>query len=213
MMHKSIVLVFLSLMLLSTDWRTATQANAQTEAETEAPAKPKPKPAAKPKPVPKPAPKSNSNGKADKAKPADVDTQKFGSWVVSCPTAGDKSGARCFARLTVIDEKRKVVLINWLIGYNKDQQLLMDVLTPTEVDIAYGLNLTLDKSKPLKLPYISCGLKGCISRTLIDQPTFENLRKAKLATISILSTNNKEVKMKIEPVGLPDAMAAISIRR
>jgi invasion protein IalB len=186
----------------------STPANAQTEATP----KPitKPKPVAKPKPKPAAAQKQDPNAKTDLANSPNAKVQKFGSWAVSCPEAGSATGARCFARLTVIDDKRKLVLINWLVGYNKEQKLLMDVLTPTEVDIAYGLNLKLDDAKPIKLSYISCGLQGCVSRTLIDDATFAKLKKAKTTTMTILSTDNKQIQMKIQPEGLAQAMAAIS---
>lgn len=151
--------------------------------------------------------------KTDLAKPAPGTVKKFGSWAVTCPAAGDSTGARCYARMDVIDEKRKVAVISWVVGYNKDQKMLMDVLTPTDVLIDFGMKLTIDTSQPIKLPYISCGLNGCLSRTLIDKPTFGLLQKAKFCSLTILGTNGKEVQIKIKSNGISQAMAAIAAPR
>jgi invasion protein IalB len=191
--------IMTALLVASPNLGAISAASAQTEAP------------AKPKPVAKPKPKSTAKTNLTEAGAGDV--TKYGAWTVTCPKVGDTSGARCFARMDVVDEKRKVVLISWLVGYNKEQKLLMDILTPTEVFIAQGLRLILDKSQPIQMPYISCGLNGCLSRMLLDKPTFALLQKAKFSTMSILGTNNKEVQMKIKSNGLAEAMAAISAPR
>jgi invasion protein IalB len=133
----------------------------------------------------------------------------FGSWTVICPPVGDKSGARCMAQLSLVDSKRKLVLVGWRIGYNKDNKLLIDMITPTEVFITPGVKLAFGKAPPLKLPYVSCGLQGCISRVLIDGAMLENLKKAKTVTVSLAATNEKVLQLKLNTTGIGDALKAI----
>jgi invasion protein IalB len=133
----------------------------------------------------------------------------FGNWTVICPPAGDKSGARCVAQLSLIDSKRKMVLVAWRIGYNKDQKLLTDMVTPTEVFITPGVQLAFGKAPPLKLAYVSCGLQGCVSRVLIDSATLEILKKTATVTLSLAATNQKVLQLKLNTTGIGDALKAI----
>jgi invasion protein IalB len=135
---------------------------------------------------------------------------KFGNWTVACPAKGDKSGARCLAQLALVDAKRKTVLVSWRIGYNKESLLVIDLVTPTEVFVAPGVKIELGNGSVLALPYVSCGIQGCLSRLPIDAATLEKLRGAKSATIAVAATNKKVLQLKLNTTGLGDALKAIT---
>jgi invasion protein IalB len=150
---------------------------------------------------------AQDTGKTAKAPSAKVG--KFGNWTVICPPAGDKSGARCVAQLSLIDSKRKMVLVAWRIGYGKDNKFMTDIVTPTEVFIAPGVRLEFGKAPPLTLPYVSCGLQGCLSRKMIDSATLQSLKKITSVSLSLAATNGKILQLKLDTAGIDQALKAI----
>jgi invasion protein IalB len=148
---------------------------------------------------------------ASKAAPAPkVTLTKFGNWVVACPPAGDQSGARCVAQLTMVDGNSKTVLVNWRIGYNIDNILVIDLITPTEVFIAPGAQIAISKTATWKLPFVSCGLQGCLSRVPLNAAMQAKLKTATSATISVAATSKKLFQLKLNTEGLAEALAAIT---
>jgi invasion protein IalB len=135
---------------------------------------------------------------------------KFGNWTVICPPVGDKSGARCVAQFVLADSKRKIILVSWRIGYNKEKLLVIDLVTPTEVFVAPGVQIAIGKSAPLKLPYVSCGLQGCLSRLPIDAAALQKLSASPTATIAVAGTNRKVLQLKLNMTGLAEALKAIT---
>jgi invasion protein IalB len=146
--------------------------------------------------------------KAKAAAPSKI--EKFGNWTVICPPVGDKSGARCVAQFVLADAKRKTMLVSWRIGYNKEQLLVIDLVTPTEVFVGPGVQIIVGAGAPLKLPYVSCGVQGCLSRLPIDAGMMARLRATPTATIAVAGTNRKILQLKLDMTGLSEALTAIS---
>jgi invasion protein IalB len=145
--------------------------------------------------------------KAPTAPPSNIKT--FGNWTVVCPPADNTSAVRCAAQFTLVDKKRKLAVIVWRIGFNKQQKLGMDLVTPTEVFIAKGVKLAIGKTPAITLPYVSCGLQGCQSATPIDANLLTVLKGANSATLSLAATNGKTLQLKLAINGLNEALAAV----
>jgi invasion protein IalB len=150
---------------------------------------------------------AQDSSKAPKKQPGK--TSKFGNWAVVCPPAGDKSGARCVAQLSLIDSKRKIVLVAWRIGLDKSQKLLTDMVTPTDVLIAPGVSLLVGKGPVVKMPYVSCGLQGCLSRTFVNATMLDNLKNTTAATVVLAANNGKALKLKLDTTGVGDALRVV----
>jgi invasion protein IalB len=134
---------------------------------------------------------------------------QVGNWTVFCPPVDDRSGVRCAARLSLIDKQRKIPVIVWRIGFNKEQKMLMDLVTPTDVTLSKGVRLTVGRSTPVTLPYISCGSQGCLSRIAVEKKLLNSMANAENATLAVTTKNGKAMHMKINAKGLAAALKAI----
>ena len=134
---------------------------------------------------------------------------KFGNWIVLCPPEGDASGARCAAQFSLIDKKRKLAVIVWRIGFNKQKKLAMDMVTPTEVFIAKGVRVAIGKNPAITLPYVSCGLRGCQSSLTIPPELLAGIKSATSAILILAPTNGKNLQLKLDITGLGGAVAAL----
>lgn len=143
------------------------------------------------------------------AQPPQGKLSHFGNWIVLCPPDGDKSGVRCAAQFSLVDKKRKVPVIVWRIGYNKKQDLVMDMVTPTEVFIAKGVRLAIGKAPAVILPYVSCGLRGCQSNLSIEPDLLAAMKVSKDAILILAPTNGKILQLKLDVSGLGDALTAL----
>ncbi len=135
---------------------------------------------------------------------------KYGQWTVICPDAPDTEPEKCVARLALIDNKRKVAVVNWLIGYNKDKKLLMEITTPGDVLIASGLRLSLEDGKLQRIPYFSCGPAGCLTRLSPDAALLKRLRKIENVKLGIDGTNGKTIVFTIKMDGIADGLNALA---
>jgi invasion protein IalB len=137
--------------------------------------------------------------------------QTFGNWSVLCPPVGDTSGVPCATQLSMVDKKRKVAVIVWRIGFNKKKELLFDIVTPIEVMIKEGVRLSFGKSKAIVVPYVSCGLRGCESRTKVNMEVIAAMKSASQVALTLAPTNGKTLQLKLDVKGLSDALAAIGV--
>ncbi len=148
---------------------------------------------------------------ATQAEPAEKGKlSKFGNWIVLCPPDGDVSGARCAAQFSLIDKKRKLAVIVWRIGFNKQKKLAMDMVTPTEVFIAKGVRVAIGKNPAIILPYVSCGLRGCQSTTTITPELMAGIKGATSAILILAPTNGKNLQLKLDITGLGGAVDALN---
>jgi invasion protein IalB len=143
--------------------------------------------------------------------PPKPNVKAYGNWSVLCPPDGDTSGVPCAMQLSMVDKKRKVAVIVWRIGFNKKGELLFDLGTPTEVMIKDGVRLSIGKSKPIRLAYVSCGLRGCESRAKVGGELIAAMKTAKQATLTLAPTNGKTLQINLDVSGLGAALAVIGV--
>jgi invasion protein IalB len=136
----------------------------------------------------------------------------FGNWSVLCPPVGDTSGVPCAMQLSMVDKKRKMAVILWRVGFNKKQQLMFDLITPTEVFIDKGVRISFGKAKALVLPYVSCGLRGCESRAAVSKDLIAVMKTSNQAVIGLAPSNGKSLQLKLDVSGLGAALAAIGVK-
>lgn len=142
------------------------------------------------------------------AKKGNKPTQ-FGNWMVACPDGAAEPG-KCSARLAIKDTKRNVTVINWLVGYNKDSKLLMEITTPTDVLIAPGLQLSMDGGKVQRHPYLSCGTAGCLTRIAPDAEMLKGLRKTETVKLGISTPAGKTIIFQVKVTGIADGLNALA---
>jgi invasion protein IalB len=141
-----------------------------------------------------------------KAKPK---VTTFGNWSLICPPDGDTSAAHCFGQLSLINQKQKAAVVVWRVGFDKNRKLLTDMITPTEVFVAPGVQLTVGAAT-INLPYVSCGLQGCQSRVLVDAKMLGAMKTAQEGSISLAATNGKKLQLKLKVSGLADILKVLT---
>jgi len=138
--------------------------------------------------------------------------KQYGNWMVACPegTDSDNNPEKCSARLAIKDTKRNVTMINWLVGYNKDSKLLMEITTPTDVLIAPGLQLSMEEGEVQRHPYLACGTGGCLTRISPDAEMLKLLRKAETVKLGISTPAGKTIIFQIKVDGISDGLNALA---
>ncbi len=137
---------------------------------------------------------------------------QYGNWIVACPEGADSDNnpEKCSARLAVKDAKRNGTVVNWLVGYNKDSKLLMEITTPTDVLIAPGLQLSMEEGNLLRHPYLSCGTAGCLTRIAPDAEMLMSLRKAEIVKLGISTPAGKTIIFQVKVTGIADGLNALA---
>ena len=135
---------------------------------------------------------------------------EYGQWVFSCMDVPAGEPEKCAARLAVRDTKRNVTVVNWLIGYNKNRELLMEITTPVDVLIQPGLQMGMGDGAARSFPYLSCAPSGCLTRISPDAPMLEALRKAEIVKLSIATTAGKTITFSIKITGIADSLDALA---
>jgi invasion protein IalB len=136
--------------------------------------------------------------------------RQYGQWTFGCVDASGAEPEKCFTHLAVRDSKRNVALVNWLVGYTKDSKLQMEILTPTDVLIAPGLQLRIGEAPAQRLPYVFCVSAGCLTRINPDAAMLENLRKADMVKLSIATPTGDTVTFSIKIHGIADGLNALA---
>lgn len=131
---------------------------------------------------------------------------QFGAWVVSCADVPEGSPRSCVARLTIRDKNRNVTVINWLIGYNKDRQLLMEITTPSDVLIAPGLKMTIGEGAAQTFVYLSCAPAGCVTRIRPEAQMLDDLRQAQNVKLTIETPAGKAITFTIQVGGIAQSL-------
>lgn len=136
--------------------------------------------------------------------------QQFGAWVYSCAEVPEGAPKNCVARLMVRDKTRNVTVINWLIGYNKDRQLLMEITTPVDVLIAPGLKMVIGDSEAQSFAYLSCASLGCLTRITPTEQMLGALRQAKIVKLTIETPAGKAITFSIQVSGIAESLDALA---
>ena len=135
---------------------------------------------------------------------------QYGQWTVICPDAPGGELAKCVARLTIRDNTRNVTMIQWLASYNQDSTVLMEIITPTDVLIEPGLQLSIGDTLLQRHPYIFCVPAGCITRISPNAAMLKDLRSADVVKLAITTSAGKQVVFSIKVDGMTDGLNALA---
>lgn len=135
---------------------------------------------------------------------------QYGPWVYSCMEVPAGAPKNCVARLAIRDKNRNITVINWLVGYNKDRELLMEITTPVDVLIAPGLKMSIADGPAQGFAYLSCAAVGCLTRITPDAQLLADMREAKIVKLSIETPAGKAITFSIEVSGFADSLDALA---
>lgn len=157
-------------------------------------------------------PAAGADAQVAQAQPAAQEPRQtqYGLWTFSCADVPEGEPAKCAAQLAIRDKTRNVTVVNWLIGHNKDKELLMEITTPVDVLIGPGLQLGIGDGAAQGFPYLSCAPTGCLTRIRPDPQLLEALREAQTVKLTIATPAGKSLTFSIKVGGLAESLDALA---
>lgn len=163
-------------------------------------------------PAPADGPAASPDAQAADAQAAakKVTETQYGPWVYSCVDVPEGAPKDCVARLALRDKNRNVTVLNWLLGYNKDRELLMEIITPVDVLIAPGLKMSIGDGQAQGFAYLSCAPAGCLTRIRPEAQMLDELRQAKNVKLTIETPAGKAITFSVEVTGIAESLDALA---
>lgn len=92
---------------------------------------------------------------------------------------------------------------------SKKRAVLLTVLTPLNIHLPSGFELTVDKNKPIKNVYRNCNQAGCWVNAQLSARDMKRLKKGKFGLGQMRLLNGQNVRIKFSLKGLGQALAAL----
>jgi len=144
-----------------------------------------------------------------------IASDHFDDWFYRCAEPENGSGpARCEA-VQIAQTKQGEQTVNLLTlslsetSQDKKKQTVLTVLTPLNVFLPIGLNLTIDKGKSVTLQYRNCNNAGCWLQHAVDDKTLAALKSGQAGFAKIRLINGQNLNIKFSLKGLEPALKAL----
>jgi invasion protein IalB len=161
-----------------------------------------PQPVAKPSPAPAVPP----------GQPATMTGQRFGGWILVCPTS-EQSKAACVLVQQVSEALSRKVVFVWAIQYDNKGQLLADFRLPSGVFVNRGLIMKTDQnSEGLRVEYTRCDPGECQAVFSVSNELAKQLASSKTVTVAIALTNGNTANVALNMDGFTGALGALSAK-
>lgn len=92
---------------------------------------------------------------------------------------------------------------------SKKRSILLTVLTPLNIHLPAGFDLTVDKNKPIKNVYRNCNQAGCWVNAQLSSQDMRRFKKGKFGLGQMRLLNGQNVRIKFSLKGLGRALAAL----
>lgn len=133
-------------------------------------------------------------------------------WAKAC--AKNQDGVdTCYVEQFVIAQPQNLVLLHVRIGYIGPQGMPRLIMAaPPGVWLPGGLTLTLDKNKPIALPFNSCDAGSCLAAVEMDQDALKQFTAGTVLMAHYVLANNSPVDVPVRMAGLSDALKTVSAK-
>ena len=133
-------------------------------------------------------------------------TANYDGWIVTCVKDG-KAREVCSANFRLINKEKKNLLMSWLVGFNSKKVMMSELVTPTDVMIAPGVEVIVDEGKPIKILYAACGSRGCKSNFAMTKKIQKSLSNGKKVSVKIVALDGRAISFNLEFQGFKKAYA------
>jgi len=130
-------------------------------------------------------------------------------WHKTCAKQGDTLS--CFVEQFALAQPKNVPVLR--VGFDLqggEGKARMVVTVPLGVLLAPGLQLTVDGSKPIALPFERCAASGCEATAVLDTAALAKFETGKTLTVRYAVTDKASADIPITLTGLADALASLS---
>jgi len=128
--------------------------------------------------------------------------QRFGNWGVQCEAA--QNAQVCYLQQVLSAKNQKQPLMVTVLGYGRGKPFPTAIFElPRDVDINQGIQLKVDKYKPVGFKG-KCDNKGCRAGFTLDNPLTQQFSKGQRALIAFRKRGAKE------PTVLPVSLKGVA---
>lgn len=136
-------------------------------------------------------------------------TTTHGGWTVSCNTSGTPPVKVCSASYRVFNKQNNQNLLVWVFGRNRENKLLAEFMTLTDVQIEPGVVLTLDGGTPIKAGYVECTTRGCKARLEMTPNLVRQMKAAKKARLDMTRLDGQVIQFSMDIPGIDLALGEL----
>lgn len=136
-------------------------------------------------------------------------TTTHGGWTVTCNESGTPPVKVCSASFRVFNKQNNQNLLVWVFGRNRENKLLAEFMTLTDVQIEPGVVLTLDGGTPIKAGYVECTTRGCKARVELTPNLVRQMKAAKKARLDMTRLDGQVIQFSMDIPGIDQALAAL----
>lgn len=185
-----------------------------TDVAAQAPARgPTPPPAAQaPAPAPAPAPAqpapAQAQAPAQPQPPVRTEIVRFDGWTATCHEFAEATRKRtCTVQMQVQQSGSSQVVFSWIIAINDNKQFVTLLQTPTGVNIAPGVEVTLEKAAKRTVPYETCDTGNCAASIVMDNNMMRDVSAATTVQVTVQAINGRNLNFNLPMKGIDKALA------
>lgn len=163
----------------------------------------------------KPATAANT-GKKNSAKPSekpeaknDIETTTFGHWTLSCRKDA-ANGKECSAVNRVVEQKSGQVIFIWMLGKDREQNVVSYFQTPTGVIVSEGIRLVFGEGDAQKVDFRACDNRRCDGSIRMDDILIKKVLASKELPIQIVSSAGHNLLFKLDNSGIEKIIPVLS---
>ncbi len=133
-------------------------------------------------------------------------TKSFGNWKVECVEKDADKSKFCIMSQTLVNAKTKQRVFSFVLNKNKAGELMANIQVPLGGDLASGLSLAVDDSKPVKVAYKRCVQFGCLAEFKLSDDWNRFLGNGKAFIVTLSGDGDQTVPFSIELKNFSDAI-------
>jgi invasion protein IalB len=137
----------------------------------------------------------------------------YDNWTVTCNDIRDGRDRRvCSGELNIFQEtpgQARRVVFSWLIGLNKDGQLVMALRFPPGISVQPGVEIKLADRPARRVPITICEPSFCEASQLLDEPLLRDAVAATQTEAMVVASDGRQVTFTVYLKGFAQAVAAV----
>jgi invasion protein IalB len=138
-------------------------------------------------------------------------TSQYGDWAYTCAVPDKKE--TCYLHQKILDKSsNKDIAVLQIAKSDDGKSTLLTAILPLGMHFPSSVNITVDKSSPLKLTLQTCLPIGCIANLALDRSAIRMLASGKVLEINFFANAGKQaVALKSSLSGLGDGLKASNL--
>lgn len=132
---------------------------------------------------------------------SDIETTNFGHWTLSCRKDA-ANGKECSAVNRVVEQKSGQVIFIWMLGKDREQNVVSYFQTPTGVIVSEGIRLVFGEGDAQKVDFRACDNRRCDGSVRMDDALIKKVLASKELPVQIVSSAGHNLLFKLDNSGI-----------